>query len=345
MRACPASSGTGRGRAGHPSWSTRPPLLASTIRDRVTLGHLGGRSATVDASQGRNAWPIGGVRARPEFWPVALLSVALVAVLGGWGAPPISNAPGSDPACAERTTLRVAAAPSIAAAGAGGRRSGSPRGTAAWTSSSRPGSRRTCCASCARRRRRSRRPTPGCRSRHSGCGGPAPPARSRCPPRASRSRARRSCWRSTSGPRPGSAGPARARLDAVWSRPNGRRCRWCVPDPATSPLGFGALLGIRALASDRTRRARRGGHHAPARAAHGRDGRRGAAAADRPGRRREPRSSAPSRRSCAAVTASGRGLSAAARARPRLPVRRALLQPVRAGHGRVPAPAARRTRG
>jgi ABC-type molybdate transport system substrate-binding protein len=55
-----------------------------------------------------------GLRARPEFWPVALLSVALVAVLGGWGAANYLERTRSEPACAERTTLRVAAAPSIA---------------------------------------------------------------------------------------------------------------------------------------------------------------------------------------------------------------------------------------
>ena len=55
-----------------------------------------------------------GLRTRPEFWPVALLSVALVAVLGGWGAATYLERTRSVPACADRTTLRVAAAPSIA---------------------------------------------------------------------------------------------------------------------------------------------------------------------------------------------------------------------------------------
>jgi len=53
------------------------------------------------------------LRARPEFWPVTLLSVALVAVLGGWGAATYLDRTRSVPACAERTTLRIAAAPSI----------------------------------------------------------------------------------------------------------------------------------------------------------------------------------------------------------------------------------------
>ncbi|MFC7534496.1 substrate-binding domain-containing protein [Actinoplanes sp. GCM10030250] len=56
----------------------------------------------------------GSLRARPEFWPVALLSVALVAVLGGWVGVTYLERTRKDPPCAERTTLRVAAAPSIA---------------------------------------------------------------------------------------------------------------------------------------------------------------------------------------------------------------------------------------
>lgn len=58
----------------------------------------------------------GGGRRRPEFWPVVLLSAALVAVLGGWTAVTYLDRTRNDPACTERTTLRVAAAPSVAAA-------------------------------------------------------------------------------------------------------------------------------------------------------------------------------------------------------------------------------------
>ncbi|MCM4082745.1 substrate-binding domain-containing protein [Paractinoplanes hotanensis] len=58
----------------------------------------------------------GSLRARPEFWPVTLLSVALVAVLGGWSAVTYLERTRSDPGCAERITLRVAATPSIAGA-------------------------------------------------------------------------------------------------------------------------------------------------------------------------------------------------------------------------------------
>jgi hypothetical protein len=54
------------------------------------------------------------LRARPEFWPVTLLSVALVAVLGGWGAATYLERTRQEPPCAERTKLRVAAAPSVA---------------------------------------------------------------------------------------------------------------------------------------------------------------------------------------------------------------------------------------
>jgi Mg-chelatase subunit ChlD len=56
----------------------------------------------------------GDLRARPEFWPVVLLSVALVAVLGGWGSAAYLERTRREPPCAERTTLRIAAAPSIA---------------------------------------------------------------------------------------------------------------------------------------------------------------------------------------------------------------------------------------
>jgi ABC-type molybdate transport system substrate-binding protein len=56
----------------------------------------------------------GSLRTRPEFWPVTVLSVALVAVLGGWGFAAYLERTRSEPACAERTTVRVAVAPSIA---------------------------------------------------------------------------------------------------------------------------------------------------------------------------------------------------------------------------------------
>ncbi|MEV6305701.1 substrate-binding and VWA domain-containing protein [Actinoplanes sp. NPDC051861] len=55
----------------------------------------------------------GSLRSRPEFWPVTLLSVALIAVLGGWAGVTYVERTRKDPPCAERTTLRVAAAPSI----------------------------------------------------------------------------------------------------------------------------------------------------------------------------------------------------------------------------------------
>jgi Bacterial extracellular solute-binding protein/von Willebrand factor type A domain len=58
----------------------------------------------------------GGGRRRPEFWPVVLLSAALVALLGGWTAVTYLDRTRNDPACTERTALRVAAAPSVAAA-------------------------------------------------------------------------------------------------------------------------------------------------------------------------------------------------------------------------------------
>lgn len=55
-----------------------------------------------------------GLRARPEFWPVTLLCGALVVVLGGWGTATYLERTRHEPACAQRSTLRVAAAPSIA---------------------------------------------------------------------------------------------------------------------------------------------------------------------------------------------------------------------------------------
>ncbi|MFC7549635.1 substrate-binding and VWA domain-containing protein [Plantactinospora sp. GCM10030261] len=57
-----------------------------------------------------------GLRRRPEFWPVVVLSAALVAVLGGWTAVTYLDRTRSDSACTQRTTLRIAAAPSVAAA-------------------------------------------------------------------------------------------------------------------------------------------------------------------------------------------------------------------------------------
>ncbi|AVT29903.1 hypothetical protein C6361_10815 [Plantactinospora sp. BC1] len=55
----------------------------------------------------------GGLRTRPEFWPVLLLSGALVAVLGGWGASTYLERTRQEPPCAKRTTLRIAVAPSV----------------------------------------------------------------------------------------------------------------------------------------------------------------------------------------------------------------------------------------
>jgi hypothetical protein len=55
-----------------------------------------------------------GLRARAEFWPVTLLSVALVAVLGGWGTAVYLERTRSVPACAQRSALRIVVAPSIA---------------------------------------------------------------------------------------------------------------------------------------------------------------------------------------------------------------------------------------
>ncbi|WP_320064525.1 substrate-binding domain-containing protein [Micromonospora sp. RTGN7] len=55
----------------------------------------------------------GGLRTRPEFWPVLLLSGALVAVLGGWGATSYLERTRSEPPCKQRTELRIAVAPSV----------------------------------------------------------------------------------------------------------------------------------------------------------------------------------------------------------------------------------------
>ncbi|MEQ4302636.1 substrate-binding domain-containing protein [Plantactinospora sp. B6F1] len=55
----------------------------------------------------------GGLRTRPEFWPVLLLSGALVAVLGGWGASSYLERTRQEPPCRQRTTLRIAVAPSV----------------------------------------------------------------------------------------------------------------------------------------------------------------------------------------------------------------------------------------
>ncbi|MGW1057755.1 substrate-binding domain-containing protein [Micromonospora rubida] len=55
----------------------------------------------------------GGLRTRPEFWPVLLLSVALVAVLGGWGATSYLDRTRHEPPCTQRIELRIAVAPSV----------------------------------------------------------------------------------------------------------------------------------------------------------------------------------------------------------------------------------------
>ncbi|MFC4069843.1 substrate-binding domain-containing protein [Actinoplanes subglobosus] len=56
----------------------------------------------------------GSLRSRPEFWPVTMLSITLIAVLAGWSGFTYVDRTRSDPPCSQRTTLRVAAAPSIA---------------------------------------------------------------------------------------------------------------------------------------------------------------------------------------------------------------------------------------
>ncbi|SDT58663.1 substrate-binding and VWA domain-containing protein [Actinoplanes derwentensis] len=56
----------------------------------------------------------GSLRARPEFWPVTLLSITLIATLAGWSGFTYLDRTRNDPGCAERTSLRVAAAPSVA---------------------------------------------------------------------------------------------------------------------------------------------------------------------------------------------------------------------------------------
>ncbi|BBH67405.1 hypothetical protein ACTI_40900 [Actinoplanes sp. OR16] len=55
----------------------------------------------------------GSLRARPEFWPVSLLSIALIAVLAGWSGGTYLDRTRNESGCAERTTLRIAAAPSV----------------------------------------------------------------------------------------------------------------------------------------------------------------------------------------------------------------------------------------
>ncbi|MDG4825111.1 substrate-binding domain-containing protein [Asanoa sp. WMMD1127] len=56
-----------------------------------------------------------GVRRRPEFWPVVVLSSALVLVLAGWAGFTYLDRTRSDPACTHRASVRIAVAPSVAA--------------------------------------------------------------------------------------------------------------------------------------------------------------------------------------------------------------------------------------
>jgi len=206
----------------------------------------------------------GSLRARPEFWPVTLLSVALVAVLGGWSAVTYLERTRSDPGCAERTTLRVAATPSIAGA--------------ARTVAERLAARETCLTvlvdardSADVLRDLSRDTSPSSPSSLAASPSASAPAVSPAPdvwlPESTLWLRRARAAGAFQVPAEGvsvATTPVVLALDSASATRLSRSgdLSWvklvggakapvpvALPDPATSPLGFAALVGIRALAA------------------------------------------------------------------------------------------------
>jgi Bacterial extracellular solute-binding protein/von Willebrand factor type A domain len=198
--------------------------------------------------------PDSGVRQRPEFWPVALLSVALVAVLAGWAATSYLERTRSDPACTQRTSLRIAVAPSIAGP--------------AQEVGQRLAARDRCLdvVVSARESADVVRDLTGAAARAGADAGPPDAWLPESTLWLRRARDAGAFQVPAEGVSVAST-PVVLALDERsaarlgWPR---RALDWkglvaaeqppvpvVVPDPAISPLGFGALLGIRALASDR----------------------------------------------------------------------------------------------
>ena len=280
--------------------------------------------------------PDSGVRQRPEFWPVALLSVALVAVLAGWAATSYLERTRSDPAC-----------------DAADRRCGSR-----WRRAS-PGRRRRSAQRLAARDRClevvvSARESADVLREVAGSSAVEPP--DAWLPESTLWLRRARDAGAFQVPAEGvsvastpivlalderSADPARLAPAArwtgrVWSPPNDRRVPVVAARSRRSARSASApLLGIRALAGDRAAGA------APPSCAGSRRGR-----SRWPARRRR-RPTGPGADEAAVVSTEqevlrGRYGQVAVypprpRARPRLPVRRAVLQPARAGRRRVPA--------
>ena len=204
----------------------------------------------------------GSLRARPEFWPVTLLSVALVAVLGGWSAVTYLERTRSDPGCAERTTLRVAATPSIAGA--------------ARTVAERLAARETCLtvlvdardsADVLRDLSRDTSPSAPSSSSPSASAPAGSPAPDVWLPESTLWLRRARAAGAFQVPAEGvsvATTPVVLALDSAAATRLSRAgdLSWvklvggakapvpvALPDPATSPLGFAALVGIRALAA------------------------------------------------------------------------------------------------
>ena len=160
-----------------------------------------------------------------------LLSAALVVGAGRLGRGHLPGAhPAACPACAERTTLRVVVAPSVAPPA---REIGGPARRARALPGRRGrgrASRRTCCATWRQRRRRGARPDAWLPEstlwlrRARAAGAFQVPGRGRLrgehPGRARARRAVRDPAR-LARPTPG--------LERAGRRPNARRCRWCCP--------------------------------------------------------------------------------------------------------------------
>lgn len=201
----------------------------------------------------------GSLRARPEFWPVALLSVALVAVLGGWSAVTYLDRTRSDPGCAERITTRVAVAPSIA--------------TAARTVAERLATRETCQTVVVEAResadvlRDLARSTPAPASAPPSSEPAVSPAPDVWLPESTLWLRRARAAGAFQVPAEGVSVATTPVVLALTSASASRLSRsgnlsWtkligaaapaapvALPDPATSPLGFATLVGIRGLAA------------------------------------------------------------------------------------------------
>ncbi|HWS36775.1 MAG TPA: substrate-binding and VWA domain-containing protein [Actinoplanes sp.] len=205
----------------------------------------------------------GSLRARPEFWPVTLLSVTLIATLAGWSGFTYLDRTRNDPGCADRVSLRVATAPSAAVP---------VREIAA-----RIADRDPCLDLIVEEREsvevlravaRTATDVIAAPSASVAASASAPPAAGEAPdvwlPESTLWLRRARATGAFQVPAEGvsvATSPVVLALDERTGRSLGARATWprligatkprvpvALPDPATSPLGFGALAGIRTVA-------------------------------------------------------------------------------------------------